>query len=313
MSQRVGVIGCGRWGSKHLRALENLAEEANIECIVACDVNPTALARIERDGILLHNDPFTLVEQFSLDSVIVATPNETHYALGTMFLNKGIDVFLEKPIATTFDHASSLVSTSVHEGKTLKSGFLLRFHPCIIDARNQIRSGKIGAIQSIRYSKNVQRQGDESSHALDTLAIHGIDLAEFLLDGQTPLRISEVVGSRTSCALTLEYPNQVEISIDVGWETETDVAELEVIGRNGRILVQLQQHEQYQILQDHSIIKSVEPNHTPLEAVLLDFLQSDSSSFAASTGSILRTIKCVEQARLQLTAQGRSKTRELKR
>ncbi len=99
----------------------------------------------------------------------------------------------------------------------------------------------------------------------------------------------------------------------VGWETETDVAELEVIGRNGRILVQLQQHEQYQILQDHSTIKSVEPNHTPLEAVLLDFLQSDSSSSAASTGSILRTIKCVEQARLQLTAQGRSKTRELKR
>jgi len=313
MSQRVGVVGCGRWGSKHLHALENLAEEADIECIVACDVNPIALARVEDNRILLHNDPHTLVEQFDLDSVIVATPNETHYKLGTMFLNKGVNVFLEKPIATTFDHASSLVSTSVHEGKTIKSGFLLRFHPCIIDARNQIRSGKIGAIQSIRYCKNVQRQGDESSHALDTLAIHGIDLAEFLLDGQTPLRISEVVGSRTSCAFTLEYPNQVEISIDVGWETETDVAELEVIGRNGRILVQLQQHEQYQILQDHSTIKSVEPNHTPLEAVLLDFLQSDSSSSAASTGSILRTIKCVEQARLQLTAQGRSKTRELKR
>ena len=50
-----------------------------------------------------------------------------------------------------------------------------------------------------------------------------------------------------------------------------------------------------------------------LEVVLLDFLTSDSASFAASTGSILRTIKCVEQARLQLTAQGRSKTRELKR
>ena len=313
MSQRVGVVGCGRWGSKHLRALENLAEEVDIECIVACDVHPTALARIENDRILLHHDPFTLVEQFNLDSVIVATPNETHYDLGTMFLNKGVDVFLEKPIATTFDDASSLVSTSVHEGKTLKSGFLLRFHPCIVDARTQIRSGRIGAIQSIRYSKNVQRQGDESSHALDTLAIHGIDLAEFLLDGQTPLRISEVVGSRTSCALTLEFPNQVEISIDVGWEAEADVAELEVIGRNGRILVQLQQHEQYEILKDHSTIQSVESNHTPLEAVLLDFLRPDSASLAAPTGSILRTVKCVEQARLQLTAQGRSKTRELKR
>ena len=148
---------------------------------------------------------------------------------------------------------------------------------------------------------------------MDTLAIHGIDLAEFLLDGQTPLRISEVVGSRTSCALTLEYPNQVEISIGVGWEAETDVAELEVIGRNGRILVQLQQHEQYEILKNQSEIQSVQSDHTPLEAVLLDFLLPDSASIAASTGSILRTIKCVEQARLQLTAQGRSKTRELKR
>ena len=313
MSQRVGVVGCGRWGSKHLRALECLAMVADIECIVACDVNPIAIARVENNSILLHNDPHTLVEQFNLDSVIVATPNETHYELGTMFLNKGVNVFLEKPIATTFDHASSLVSTSVHEGKTLKSGFLLRFHPCIIDARTQIRSGKIGAIQSIRYSKNVQRQGDESSHALDTLAIHGIDLAEFLLDGQTPLRISEVVGSRTSCALTLEYPNQVEICINVGWEFEADVAELEVVGRNGRILVQLQQHEHYEILKDHSTIQYVQPNHTPLEAVLLDFLRPDSASIAAPTGSILRTIKCVEQARLQLTAQGRSKTRELKR
>ena len=313
MPQRVGVIGCGRWGSKHLRALEMLAEETDIECIVACDVYPTALARIDNDRILLHNDPSTLVEQFNLDSVIVATPNETHYDLGTVFLKKGVNVFLEKPIATTFDHASSLVSTSVHEGKTLKSGFLLRFHPCIIDARTQIRSGRIGAIQSIRYSKNVQRRGDESSHALDTLAIHGIDLAEFLLDGQTPLRISEVVGSRISCALTLEYPNQVEISIDVGWEAEADVAELEVIGRSGRILLQLQQHEHYEILKDHSTIQHVQFNHTPLEAVLLDFLKPDSASIAAPTGSILRTIKCVEQARLQLTAQGRSRTRELKR
>ena len=217
MPQRVGVVGCGRWGLKHLRALEMVAEEADIECIVACDVHPTAFTRIDSDRILLHNDPHTLVEQYDLDSVIVATPNETHYELGMMFLNKKVDVFLEKPIATTFDHASSLVSTSVHVGKTLKSGLLLRFHPCIVDARTQIRAGKIGAIQSIRYSKNVQRQGDDTAHALDTLAIHGIDLVEFLLDGQTPLRISEVVGSRTSCALTLEYPDQVEISIDVGW------------------------------------------------------------------------------------------------
>ena len=53
--------------------------------------------------------------------------------------------------------------------------------------------------------------------------------------------------------------------------------------------------------------------HTPLEGVLLDFIQSDVSSVAASTGSILRTIKCVEHARSKLLSSGRFDTRELKR
>ncbi|MEC7168280.1 MAG: Gfo/Idh/MocA family oxidoreductase [Candidatus Thermoplasmatota archaeon] len=313
MARRIGVVGCGRWGSRHLVALQNLVDEADISCIVACDVDATALKWIGGDDILLHNDPNTLVEQFNLDSVIVATPNETHYELGNTFLKKGIDVFLEKPIATTFEDASSLVSTSIHRGKMLKSGFLLRFHPCIIDARAQIRTGRIGAIQTIRYSKNAQRQGDDSAHALDALAIHGIDLAEFLLDGQTPCRISEVIGSHTSCALTLEYPNQVEIAIDVGWGADADIAELEVIGQNGRIIVQLQQHGQYEIVDRQSRIEVVKSKHSPLEAVLLDFLEGDVTSMAASTGSILRTIKCVEQARLQLISSGYPKTRELKR
>ena len=94
MARRIGVVGCGRWGSRHLVALQNLVDEADISCIVACDVDATALKWIGSDDILLHNDPNTLVEQFNLDSVIVATPNETHYELGNTFLKKGSMCFL---------------------------------------------------------------------------------------------------------------------------------------------------------------------------------------------------------------------------
>ena len=216
MARRIGVVGCGRWGSRHLVALQNLVDEADISCIVACDVDATALKWIGSDDILLHNDPNTLVEQFNLDSVIVATPNETHYELGNTFLKKGIDVFLEKPIATTFEDASSLVSTSIHRGKMLKSGFLLRFHPCIIDARAQIRTGRMGQFKPFDIQKThndkvtirpihwMRWPSMESTYRVSTRR-------------STPCRISEVIGSHTSCALTLEYPNQVEIAIDVGW------------------------------------------------------------------------------------------------
>ena len=298
---------------KHLQALLNIQTNFEIDCIVACDTNPSVLDSIQLTGIERHQHPETLVEIFQLDAVVIATPDGSHYELGKQFLSQGVDVFVEKPLATTFDHASSLVSLSIEEGKVLKSGFLLRFHPCIQQARSQIHAGRIGAIQSIRYCKKTRRSGNNGLHALDSLAIHGIDLAEFLLKGQTPLRISEVLGDRMNSKLTLEFPNQVEIHIDVGWGANEDTAHLEILGANGRISIQLADHSTYNIDGDDSEICYVHSMYTPLEGVLLDFIQGDVGAFAASTGSILRTIKCVEHARSKLVSSGRFNTRELKR
>ena len=298
---------------KHLQALLNIQTNFEIDCIVACDTNPSVLNSIQLTGIERHQHPETLVETFQLDAVIIATPDGSHYELGKQFLSQDVDVFVEKPLATTFDHASSLVSLSIEEGKVLKSGFLLRFHPCIQQARSQIHAGRIGAIQSILYCKKSPRSRNNGLHALDSLAIHGIDLAEFLLKGQTPLRISEVLGDRMNSKLTLEFPNQVEIHIDVGWGANEDTAHLEILGANGRISIQLADHSAYNIDGDDSETCYVHSMYTPLEGVLLDFIQGDVGAFAASTGSILRTIKCVEHARSKLMSSGRFDTRELKR
>ena len=307
----MGVVGCGRWGAKHLIALQNMPDV--VDCIVACDLDEVVLKSVQRESIQVHNNPKTLVDKFDLDAVVVVTPNQTHYSLGKQFLSQGVDVFLEKPMATTFDHASVLASAAVQEGSALKSGFLLRFHPCIEDAKSKIHGGRIGAIQSIHYRKKTTRMDDGVSHSLDSLAIHGVDLAEYLLNDQTPLRISEVLGTRTQSQLTLEYPNQVEIHIDVGWNASTDISELEIIGTDGRILIQLQNHNDFIIENEKIKTVSVNSNRTPLEGVLRDFLVNNSPSTASSTGSILRTIQCIEIARSQLVTSGRSDTRELKR
>ena len=307
----MGVVGCGRWGAKHLIALQNMPDV--VDCIVACDLDEVVLKSVQSESIQVHNNPKTLVDKFDLDAVVVVTPNQTHYSLGKQFLSQGVDVFLEKPMATTFDHASVLASAAVQEGSALKSGFLLRFHPCIENAKSKIHGGKIGAIQSIHYRKKTTRMDDGVSHSLDSLAIHGVDLAEYLLNDQTPLRISEVLGTRTQSQLTLEYPNQVEIHIDVGWNASTDISELEIMGTDGRILIQLQNHNDFIIENEKIKTVYVNSNRTPLEGVLHDFLVNNSPSTASSTGSILRTIQCIEIARSQLVTSGRSDTRELKR
>lgn len=315
MSLRVAVVGCGRWGSHHLAALVRLQDQLNIEHIVACDTDLDVAQSLRLSGFCVHENVESLVEEHQVDAVIVATPNNTHYALGKMFLEQGVHALVEKPLSVEHDLASSLVSISVEKGKVLKTGFLLRFHPCVQDLHSRIRSGELGAIERIEYRRLSTREGDSDSNCLDSLAIHGLDIATLLLSEQSPKAISSVRGNERHSQLSLEFPYQVEVEIEVGWGNEYDIAEFSLHGSNGIALVRLNQHDSYTILRDGSDVPVlVDSDQTPLDGQLVDFLTFDSkTTSAASTGSILRTIDCIEQARLKMASQGVKTARELKR
>ena len=110
-------------------------------------------------------------------------------------------------------------------------------------------------------------------------------------------------------------PYHVEVEFEVGWECKQNVGEFRVYGSNGVAVVHLNQHDAYTILlgKDETHV-CVDAEVTPLEGQLVDFLNFGSkTTCAASTGSILRTIRCIEQARFQLASLGVKTARELKR
>ena len=315
MSLRVAVVGCGRWGSRHLKTLERLQDQLDIEHIVACDNDKILAQSLRQAGYIVHDEAASLVDEHRLDAVIVATPNNTHYSLGKMFLEQGVHALVEKPLSLQHDSASSLVSISVENGRVLKTGFLLRFHPCVQDLHSRIRSGELGAIERIEYKRLTTRDGDPESNCLDSLAIHGLDIATLLLGEQSPKAISSVVGDERYSKLCLEFPYQVEVEIEVGWGRKQNVSEFQIHGSSGIAVVRLSEHGWYEIFRGKEAVSVVvDGDQAPLEGQLLDFLTFDSkTAIAASTGSILRTIDCIEQARLKLASQGVETSRELKR
>ena len=131
----VGLVGCGRWGSKILRDLRGLG----------CRVRVVARseASIERATAGGADEVVGDVEELSaVDGIVVATPTATHAAVLDAALGLGVPVYVEKPM--TADPADADRLTSDGAGRL----FVMdkwRHHPGIEALRDIARSEELGA------------------------------------------------------------------------------------------------------------------------------------------------------------------------
>ena len=113
------------------------------------------------------------------DAAIVASPTETHAALGCELLELGLDVLVEKPIAVTPDEARHLIATAERLGKILAVGHLERFNPAIVALRKCL---------TVPLFFEIHRMSEFSPRSLDVdvvldLMIHDLDIVLTLCGG----------------------------------------------------------------------------------------------------------------------------------
>jgi predicted dehydrogenase len=170
---RVAVIGVGHLGKNHARILSELPG-AKLVAIVDNDGERAAefakkfSTNAARDYRHVPGDP---------EAVCVAVPTPAHAAVAGHFLEKGIDVFVEKPITVEPSDAMALTTAAEMRSRILQVGHVERFNP-IVQA-----VGKLGIkpryIEAHRMAPFSFRSV-ESGVVLD-LMIHDIDLMLWLL------------------------------------------------------------------------------------------------------------------------------------
>jgi predicted dehydrogenase len=124
---RVAVIGAGSFGKNHVRVVgEN--PRAELKFVVDSDL---ACAK-EHAG--LGCKPTTAYREIigHVDAAIVAAPTVAHAEIGCALLEAGIDLLVEKPIASTLEEADRLVEAAERNGRILQVGHLERFNPAVI-------------------------------------------------------------------------------------------------------------------------------------------------------------------------------------
>ncbi|MGK9170255.1 Gfo/Idh/MocA family oxidoreductase [Inquilinus limosus] len=243
---RVAVVGCGYWGSKHVRVLNCLPDVAEV---VAVDIDQHA-----RDNITAA---FPGVRAFArletafrhVDAVIIATPPRTHVELAMSALRCGKHVLTEKPMGTSAAEACLLVEEARRSGLVLMVGHTFEFNPAVRELKRRVGLGELGQIYYIHSSRlNLGLYRSDVNVVWD-LAAHDVSIMNYLLEA-IPSSVT-AWGSRNAWAdvedlayIRLQYEELgVTGYVHVSWLDPNKVREVTVIGSK-RMAVYNDLHEE---------------------------------------------------------------------
>lgn len=124
---RVALVGAGAFGKNHARAINELG---GVKLVGVVDPDS---ARLDAIAANYGTKPFSEIEDILsiADCAIVATPTVTHEALASELLRNGLDVLIEKPIASSSEQGWHLDALARQHGRILQVGHLERFNPAV--------------------------------------------------------------------------------------------------------------------------------------------------------------------------------------
>lgn len=181
---RLAVIGAGHLGRIHSRLL---AQMPDVALVGVCDSLPAAREQVASDcGAAPFADHRQLLDL--VDAAVIATPTRFHRDVALDFLEHGVPLLIEKPIAATVAEADELVDSARRHGVVLQVGHIERFNPAFTAAAAHIRRPQY--IEAVRASGFTGRSTDIG--VVHDLMIHDIDLVLSLVE--SPLVRVDAIG-----------------------------------------------------------------------------------------------------------------------
>lgn len=184
----VAVIGAGFIADYHVNGLM-AAGGADVSALVGRRPDVTAnkaralgIARIESDYRKVLDDK-------SIDAVVIASPDDTHERIATDALAAGKSVLLQKPMALDSSQCRNIIDCAARSTGKLTVSFMHRYFPEVVWLREILQQGSLGAVHSVRIRNATPgadwndwffRPGNVSGGVVMQLGVHGIDLCRHL-------------------------------------------------------------------------------------------------------------------------------------
>lgn len=224
-SLRVGIAGLGRFGKLHAAILSQLP---GVEIAAVCDPLASEVTALgDRYGVPgRFADYDQMLAGASLDAIFLVTPEPLHAAQALAAIERGIPVFLEKPLATNHAEGIAVAAVAARAGALVQVGFLLRFETQHALLKSEIAAGHFGPLVSLRVKRNCSRAwfpdyGDRVHPVYET-SIHDLDLLLWLT-GSRCTEVYAVARNYTglrypdACFALLQFANGTVASVETSW------------------------------------------------------------------------------------------------
>jgi D-apiose dehydrogenase len=233
---RVAVIGCGFFAQNHLNGWRDLATEG-VELVAVCDIDPRkAEAAAKTFGVpRFYTDADSLLGKEQIDFVDIVTRMENHLDMVELAAAHGVDIVLQKPLASDWNEAREVVNVAHKAGVRLAIHENFRWQSPMRKLKSVIDSGAIGAPTWARVAFRtgydiyaVQPYLHQAKrYAILDVGIHILDLARFFLGDvervscETQTRNPENVGEDTATIMMRHRSGAVSI-VECSMESRID-------------------------------------------------------------------------------------------
>ncbi|WP_165248227.1 Gfo/Idh/MocA family protein [Paludisphaera soli] len=150
---RLGFVGVGRQGVSNLKGF---LKQEGVEVVALADVDSKHLAEaakvVEAAGgkATTFGDYRKLLEDKSIDGVVVSTPDHWHALATTDACAAGKDVYCEKPLSLTVAEGRRMVEVARAAGRVVQTGSQQRSEEGFRRACELVRNGRLGKIKEVR-------------------------------------------------------------------------------------------------------------------------------------------------------------------
>ena len=230
----VAVVGLGYWGPNLLRVL---AERTDVEVRWMCDADPTRLERPARrfPHINVTEDLDDVLDDPSVDGILLATPVGTHYELARRCLEADKHVMVEKPLAACYAEALALGSLSRERDRVLMCGHTFLHSPPVQEVRRLIDEGELGDLYFISSSRVNLGIHQRDVSVIWDLGPHDFSILLYWL-GCPPNTIratgrdSIVPGLADVAFVNLDFPSGVIANVELSWLAPSKLRRTVLVG-----------------------------------------------------------------------------------